>query len=44
MVLLVGAGNGYLAALLATKAKHVTIMETQSDLLEQAKSNLEKMV
>ncbi|MDO8652843.1 MAG: protein-L-isoaspartate O-methyltransferase [Undibacterium sp.] len=39
-VLLVGAGTGYLAALLAYKARHVTVMETIPEIKALAEKNL----
>lgn len=41
-VLLVGAGNGYLAALLAHNARHVTVMEAAPELEALAKENLSR--
>jgi protein-L-isoaspartate(D-aspartate) O-methyltransferase len=41
-VLLIGGGNGYLAALLAFKAKHVTVMEAVPELEAMAKQNLKQ--
>lgn len=41
-VLLIGAGNGYLAALIASMAKHVTVMEAVSELKSLAEKNLMK--
>ncbi|MFZ6653678.1 protein-L-isoaspartate O-methyltransferase family protein [Undibacterium sp. TJN19] len=41
-VLLVGAGTGYLAALLAYKARHVTVLESLTVLRELAAGNLSK--
>ncbi|CAN5887711.1 protein-L-isoaspartate O-methyltransferase [soil metagenome] len=39
-VLLVGAGNGYLAALLAHRARHVTVMEAIPEIKALAEDNL----
>jgi protein-L-isoaspartate(D-aspartate) O-methyltransferase len=39
-VLLVGAGSGYLAALLAHRSRHVTAIEIDPDLKELAQKNL----
>lgn len=39
-VLLIGAGNGYLAALLAYRARHVTVLESSSGLRDLAVGNL----
>jgi protein-L-isoaspartate(D-aspartate) O-methyltransferase len=39
-VLLVGAGTGYLAALLAYRARHVTAVEISPELKAQAEANL----
>ena len=41
-VLLIGAGNGYLAALVASMTKHVTVMETVPELKSLAEKNLMK--
>lgn len=41
-VLLVGSGNGYLAALLAHEARHVTVMEAVAELEALAKENLSR--
>ncbi|MBI3285158.1 MAG: protein-L-isoaspartate O-methyltransferase [Burkholderiales bacterium] len=41
-VLLVGAANGYLAALLAYKARHVTVLESSAELKDLAAQNLSK--
>jgi protein-L-isoaspartate(D-aspartate) O-methyltransferase len=41
-VLLVGAGSGYLAALLAYKARHVTAVEISPELKSLAEQNLAK--
>lgn len=40
--LVVGAGNGYLAALLAQQARHVTVQEVNPELKALAQTNLEK--
>jgi protein-L-isoaspartate(D-aspartate) O-methyltransferase len=39
-VLLIGAGSGYLAALLAHNARHVTVMEANPELKAMAEKNL----
>ena len=39
-VLEIGAGSGYMAALLAYKARHVTTVEIRSELKEMAQKNL----
>ena len=39
-VLEIGAGSGYMAALLAYKARHVTSVEIQPELVKMAKDNL----
>ncbi|MFZ6768126.1 protein-L-isoaspartate O-methyltransferase family protein [Undibacterium sp. Di26W] len=39
-VLLIGAGNGYLAALLAYRARHVTVLESSPGLRDLAVANL----
>ncbi|MCU6434661.1 protein-L-isoaspartate O-methyltransferase [Undibacterium sp. Jales W-56] len=39
-VWLIGAGTGYLAALLAHQAKHVTVTETNPELIATASKNL----
>lgn len=39
-VLLVGAGSGYLAALLAHKARHVTVVEISPEIKDLAERNL----
>jgi protein-L-isoaspartate(D-aspartate) O-methyltransferase len=41
-VLIVGSGNGYLPALFAHMARHVTVIEAQATLHALAKDNLEK--
>jgi protein-L-isoaspartate(D-aspartate) O-methyltransferase len=41
-VLLIGAGTGYLAALLANQARHVTVMEAIPELQAMAEANLRK--
>ncbi|MBX9902371.1 MAG: protein-L-isoaspartate O-methyltransferase [Burkholderiaceae bacterium] len=41
-VLLIGAGNGYLAALIASMTKHVTVMEAIPELKSLAEKNLMK--
>lgn len=41
-VLLIGAGNGYLAALIASLTKHVTVMEAIPELKTLAEKNLMK--
>jgi protein-L-isoaspartate(D-aspartate) O-methyltransferase len=41
-VLLVGSGNGYLAALLAHQARHVTVVEAIPELKALAEDNLHK--
>jgi protein-L-isoaspartate(D-aspartate) O-methyltransferase len=41
-VLLVGAGSGYLAALLAHKARHVTAVDIAPELTQLAEKNLAK--
>jgi len=41
-VLEIGAGSGYMAALLAYKARHVTTIELIGELKEFAESNLER--
>lgn len=41
-VLLIGAGTGYLAALLAYKSRHVTVLETSKVLHELATDNLRR--
>ncbi len=41
-VLVVGAGSGYLAALLAHRARHVTVVELNSEIKELAAQNLSK--
>lgn len=41
-VLVVGADSGYLAALLAHQARHVTVMEAQGELKELASQNIKK--
>lgn len=41
-VLVVGADSGYLAALLAHQARHVTVMEAQAELKELAAQNIKK--
>jgi protein-L-isoaspartate(D-aspartate) O-methyltransferase len=41
-VLMIGAGNGYLPALFAHMARHVTVMEAQAELHALAKTNLAK--
>ena len=40
--MLVGAGSGYLAALLAYKARHVTVLESSKVLHQLATDNLHK--
>lgn len=41
-VLLIGSGTGYLAALLANQARHVTVMEAIPELKSMAEANLLK--
>jgi protein-L-isoaspartate(D-aspartate) O-methyltransferase len=41
-VLLIGAGSGYLAALLANQARHVTVVEANAALKAMAEDNLRK--
>lgn len=41
-VLVVGADSGYLAALLAHQARHVTVMEAQAEIKDIAAANLKK--
>lgn len=41
-VLLIGAASGYLAALLAHSARHVTVLEANAELKELAAQNLSK--
>jgi protein-L-isoaspartate(D-aspartate) O-methyltransferase len=41
-VLLVGAGSGYMAALLAHKGRHVTVVEISPELKKLAEQNLAK--
>jgi protein-L-isoaspartate(D-aspartate) O-methyltransferase len=41
-VLEVGAGSGYMAALLAHRAQHVTTLETQPELVRMAAANLKR--
>ena len=41
-VLEVGAGSGYMAALLAHRAQHVTTLETQPELVRMASANLRR--
>lgn len=41
-VLLIGAGSGYLAALLAKRARQVTALEIDAELVALARSNLQK--
>jgi protein-L-isoaspartate(D-aspartate) O-methyltransferase len=41
-VLLIGAGTGYLAALLSHQARHVTVMEAIPEIKELAEENLNK--
>jgi len=38
--LLIGVGNGYLAACMARLAKHVRCIESRADLVDQARKNL----
>jgi protein-L-isoaspartate(D-aspartate) O-methyltransferase len=40
LVLEVGAGSGYMAALLAHRARHVTTVDIEADLVALAKANL----
>ena len=41
-VLEIGAGSGYMAALLAAKAEHVFTVEIEPDLAEMARANLKR--
>ncbi|MFA9274088.1 MAG: protein-L-isoaspartate O-methyltransferase [Candidatus Aquirickettsiella gammari] len=41
-VLVIGADSGYLAALLAHQARHVTVMEAMPEIKKLAQSNIEK--
>lgn len=41
-VLQIGAGTGYLTALLAAKSAHVTAVEAHKDIAEMARNNLKK--